>query len=84
MITGINQNYKVSEATAKLVRCYVMANDLYTEVADTLEEIYGEMQVDNALEKFSTKFCDAQKELEVLLTDCIMDNLNTLGNDNVL
>ena len=84
MITGINQNYKVSEATAKLVRCYTMANDLYTEVSNTLEEIYGEMQVDDALEKFSTKFTDAQKELEILLINCIIDNLNTLGNDNVL
>lgn len=84
MITEINQDYKVSEATAKLVRCYTMANDLYTEVSNTLEEIYGEMQVDNALEKFSTKFTDAQKELEILLIDCIIDNLNTLGNDNVL
>ena len=84
MITGINQDYKVSNATAKLVRCYAMANKLYAEVADTLEEIYGDMQVDNVLEDFSTKFTDAQKELEILLTDCIMDNLNTLGNDNVL
>ena len=84
MITGINQDYKVSNATAKLVHCYVMADKLYAEVADTLEEIYGDMQVDNALEGFSTKFIDAKKELEILLTDCIMDNLNTLGNDNVL
>ena len=84
MITGINQDYKVSNATAKLVRCYTMANNLYAEVANTLEEIYGEMQVDTVIQQFSDKFGEMQKELEEMLTDCIMDNLNTADNDNVL
>ena len=80
----VNQDYKVSKATANLVRCYTMANNLYAEVANTLEEIYGEMQVDTAMQQFSDKFGDMQKELEKMLTDCIMDNLNTADNDNVL
>lgn len=80
----INNAYAVSEETAKLVRCYTMANKLYAEVANTLEEIYGEMLVDTAMQKFSDKFGDMQKELEEMLTDCIIDNLTTADNDNVL
>ena len=80
----INDAYKVSEQTAKFVRCYTLANELYAEVANTLEEIYGEMQVDTAIQQFSDKFGDMQKELEIMLTDCMIDNLNTAGNDNVL
>lgn len=80
----INNAYAVSEQTAKFVRCYTLANKLYAEVANTLEEIYGEMLVDTAIQKFSDKFGEMQKELEKMLTDCIIDNLYTAGNDNVL
>ncbi len=80
----INNAYAVSEQTAKLVHCCIMANKLYAEVADTLEEMYGGVQTDIVLEQFSIKFIDAQKELELLLLDNIRENLGTLGNDSIL
>lgn len=80
----INKAYAVSEKTAKFVRCYTLAIKLYTEVSNVLEEVYGEMLVDTAIQQFSDKFGDMQKELEKMLTECIIDNLYTADNDNVL
>ncbi len=76
MATKINDAYKVSEQTARLIECYEMATALYAKMSDAVEFVYGEMQVDNVLEPFGTKWSEMCGEIEKLISNSIVENIS--------
>ena len=67
------RNCKISEATAGFIACILALNDLNSQVADVIQEVYGEAQVDCVIEREYSKKSD---ELNDILLGFLSDNIH--------
>ena len=66
----------ISKSTAKYVKSMLLFNDFYNSLIDATNELYGEKQGNEIIEKHAPVLLQAEDVARKLLTDSIIETIN--------